>query len=70
MKLIIIIASFSTAIMLASCGNDSNDNSALDSTSTLDISRKGGNNSGLSDSSSINQTDSALNRSDTPRMSN
>ena len=52
---------------LISCGNNKSDNtntkSPTDSSSTLDISRKSGNNTGTQDSS-LNKTDSMKAKSD------
>jgi hypothetical protein len=65
MKDALIILLFVTALI--SCGNNKSGNantqSPADSSSTLDISRKSGNNTGVQDSA-LNKTDSMKGKSD------
>jgi hypothetical protein len=63
MKYSLVIFLF--AVSLMSCNNKTNSNtqSPTDSSSTLDISRKSGNNTGVQDSS-LNKTDSMKAKSD------
>ena len=72
MKQILIVAL--VAMSIIGCNNNKSnttttDSAATDSTATEDMTRKFGNNSGMPDSS-LDKPDSAINRSDTPRMTN
>ena len=68
MKCVFVMISFAVTLSVLSCGNNKSDNNATqsstDSSSTLDMSRKSGNNTGVHDSSLMNATDTA-NKTDT-----
>ena len=72
MKQILIVALIAMNIITTGCNNNkSNNTTTTDSPATEDMTRKFGNNSGMPDSSSsLDKPDSAINRSDTPRMTN
>jgi len=70
MKYVFVMISFAVTLSAMSCGNNKSGNnntqSAADSSSTLDMSRKSGNNTGVRDSS-MNTPDSVTIKTDTAR---
>jgi len=70
MKYVFVMISFAVTLSAMSCSNNKSGNnntqSATDSSSTLDMSRKSGNNTGVRDSS-MNIPDSVTIKTDTAR---